>query len=88
MLTPVTGKDQQMRRYQFVVGVSLAALEEDLERTAGDDVSIALVQVFYAVGTGFVAVLERRGRASRPEREDSEDAASGTIAPATPRKRR
>jgi hypothetical protein len=87
MLTQANGKEKRMRRYQFVVGVSLAALDEELDRTAGDDPSIALAQVFYAAGTGFVAVLERRGDSSRAEREYPEDSPRGKTAASPPRKR-
>ncbi len=48
-----------MRRYQFIVGVSLAALEAELNRIANDEDFVELRQVFYVQGTGFVAAVER-----------------------------
>jgi hypothetical protein len=48
-----------MRRYQFVVGVSLSALEETLNRLVSQEPGLKLNQVFYAHGTGFVAAVER-----------------------------
>jgi hypothetical protein len=51
-------KGGKMTKYQFIVGVSLAALEEQVNRIVRDEPEIKLNQVFYAQGTGFVAVLE------------------------------
>jgi hypothetical protein len=48
-----------MPKYQFVVGVSLAALQADLNRIVQEEPSLQLHQVMYAPGTGFVAVVER-----------------------------
>jgi hypothetical protein len=48
-----------MPKYQFVVGVSLAALEADLNRIVQEEPSLKLHQIMYAQGTGFVAVVER-----------------------------
>jgi hypothetical protein len=48
-----------MGRYQFVVGVSLAALEEEVNRLVQDDPGLKLIQVLYAVGSGFTAIIER-----------------------------
>jgi hypothetical protein len=50
-----------MRRYKFVVGVNLSALEEELNRIAEDEQSVSLNQVLHAQGTGFVGVLEYPG---------------------------
>lgn len=47
-----------MARYRFITAVSLAALEQDLNRAAADDASLDLVQVLHVPGTGFVAVVE------------------------------
>jgi len=47
-----------MRRYQFVVGMTLAALEEEVNRIVNNEPSTKLIQVFYAQGTGFVGVVE------------------------------
>jgi len=47
-----------MAKYQFIVGVSLAALEEQVNRIVSEEPKIKLNQVFYAQGTGFVAVVE------------------------------
>jgi hypothetical protein len=52
-------KEIQMRKYQFIVGVSLSALEEEVNRVVNDEQSAKLNQVFYAQGTGFVGVIER-----------------------------
>ena len=48
-----------MQRYQFLVGVSVPALEEEVNRIVNDERSAKLNQVFYAPGTGFVGVVER-----------------------------
>jgi hypothetical protein len=77
MLTPANDKERRVRRYRFIVGVSLAALDDELDRVAGEDEEVALAQVFYAPGTGFVAVLERREHppheyASHPDRVGDE----------------
>ena len=48
-----------MQKYQFVVGVSLSALEEELNRLVNYEPSLKLIQVIFAVGTGFVAIVER-----------------------------
>lgn len=47
-----------MPRYQFITGVSLVALEEELNRVTSNEPSLELKQVFYAQGTGFVALIE------------------------------
>ena len=54
----LTRKVVEMPRYQFVVGVSTAALEEELNRLVIDEPCLKLIQVVYAMGTGFVAVVE------------------------------
>jgi len=47
-----------MTRYRFIVGATLAALEQDLNRIADAEPDIELRQVLLAQGTGFVAVVE------------------------------
>lgn len=47
-----------MSRYKFIVGVTLAALEEELNRIVAKDPRTKLIQVFYAQGAGYVAVVE------------------------------
>jgi hypothetical protein len=47
-----------MLRYQFIVGVTLSALEEELNQVVNNEHSAKLNQVFYAQGIGFVAVVE------------------------------
>ncbi len=51
-----------MQRYQFIVGVSLPALEEEVNRIVNDELFAKLNQVFYAPGTGFVGIVERPAR--------------------------
>ena len=87
MLTQADETEKRRRRYQFVVSVSLAALEEDLNRAVGDDPSIALVQVFYAAGTGFIAVLERGGQSPGAQRESADELVPQKAAPSAPRKK-
>jgi hypothetical protein len=48
-----------MRRYQFVVGVSLSALEAELSQIMNNEPGLVLREFTYAQGTGFVAVVER-----------------------------
>ncbi len=48
-----------MQRYQFVVGVSLSALDAELNRIVKEDPCLVLRGFTYAQGTGFVAVMER-----------------------------
>lgn len=48
-----------MPRYEFIIGVSLSMLEQELNRRVASDPCLALNQVMYAPGTGFVAVVER-----------------------------
>jgi len=52
-----------MPRYHFVVGVTLGALDVEVNRITADR-AVTLNQVLYAHGTGFVGVLEY------PERSD------------------
>lgn len=47
-----------MRRYQFVVGMTISALEDELNRIMNDDPSTKLIQVLYAQGTGFIGIIE------------------------------
>lgn len=54
----LNGEDSDMARYRFITAVSLAALEQDLNRAAADDPSLDLVQVLHVPATGFVAVVE------------------------------
>lgn len=54
-------RGNDLRRYRFIVGVTLAALEDDVNRVVHDDPRLCLFQVFYATGTGFVGVLECPG---------------------------
>jgi hypothetical protein len=58
-----------MRKYQFVVGVSLAALEEEVNRLVNDEPALRLIQVLYAVGSGFVAIMERSAASGEPRQE-------------------
>jgi hypothetical protein len=57
MLTNPTDGDK-MSRYRFIVGATLAALEQELNRVVDNDPEIELRQVLLAPGTGFVAVIE------------------------------
>lgn len=59
---PSFARGDDARRYRFLVGVTLAALEDDLNQVVTADPSLAVVQVFYAAGTGYVALVERRPR--------------------------
>jgi hypothetical protein len=61
-----------MPKYQFIVGVSLAALEADLNRIVQEEPSLKLHQVMYAPGTGFVAVLEHV-EVERPELRENRE---------------
>lgn len=47
------------QRYRFVVGVTLAALEAQVNQLTADPHGPALKQVLFATGTGFIAVLEQ-----------------------------
>ena len=62
-----------MQRYVFVVGVSLAALEAELNRIVEDDRSLSLKQVFFAQGTGFVGVVEHLGRDAIESNDESRE---------------
>jgi hypothetical protein len=70
-----------MRKYQFVVGVSLPALEEALNRIAEGEHSVSLNQVLHAPGTGFVAVLEHADNHGGPRvrRTRTDATATGTV---------
>lgn len=46
-----------MKKYKFIVGVSILALDEDLNRFLQDSPEHEVFEIFYAQGTGFVAVL-------------------------------
>lgn len=52
------------KKYQFVIGVNLPALEDDLNRLAVDEAGFKLNQVFYVQGTGFIGVVECTGGVS------------------------
>ena len=58
-----------MLKYQFVVGVSLAALEQEVKRLVNDEPALKLIQVLYAVGSGFVAIMERSAASGEPRQE-------------------
>ncbi|MFT4066303.1 hypothetical protein [Paraburkholderia sp.] len=55
---PAGKPDDGTRRYRFVVGATLAMLEEQVNRLTGEQRDLMLRQVLFATGTGFVAVLE------------------------------
>ncbi|GEM_PF-7026923 len=61
-----------MLRYQFIVGVSLPALEENLNRIAVSEPSLKLIQIMYVHGTGFVAVVERSDNAELNLNEEAD----------------
>jgi hypothetical protein len=48
-----------MHRYQFVIGVSLSALEAELNRIVKEEPFLALRGFTFAHGIGFIAVVER-----------------------------
>ena len=58
-----------MRKYLFVVGVSLPQLEEEVNRLVNDEPSLKLIQVIYAAGTGFVGIVEHSESAGAPQQE-------------------
>jgi len=70
-----------MRKYQFVVGVSLPVLEDEVDRLVQDEPGLKLIQVLYAAGSGFVAVVEHPGPAGEPHPEPK-----GVAAPISPKK--
>jgi hypothetical protein len=47
------------RRYQFLIAPTLLALEDEVNRLVSDDPYLQVIQILSAVGTGFVAVVER-----------------------------
>jgi hypothetical protein len=55
-----------MRRYQFVPGVSLGALEEEVNRLVNEEPSLKLIQVLQVMGSGLVAVMERPDGLAEP----------------------
>jgi len=58
-----------MQRYQFVVGASITALEEAVNRIVSEEPCLKLNHVIYAQGTGFVAVIEHPENARTPQTE-------------------
>ena len=62
-----------MPRYQFLVGVSLTALEEELNRMVSGEPSLKLHQVLYIQGTGFVAVVEHSESAKKGLRTEQRE---------------
>jgi hypothetical protein len=48
-----------MRQYQFVTGISLALLQDEVNRLAADHPDLTLNQVLHVPAHGFVAVLAR-----------------------------
>ena len=48
-----------MRQYQFVTRISLALLQDEVNRLAADDPDLMLNQVLLVPAHGFVAVLAR-----------------------------
>ncbi len=59
-----------MPRYQFVVGVSVTALEESVNHIVSDEPCLKLNHVLYAQGTGFIAVVERPEGAKASQTEE------------------
>ncbi|MBV8048782.1 MAG: hypothetical protein JO171_16655 [Paludibacterium sp.] len=52
-------------RYRFVTGITLTALETQVNLLARHE-PLALKQVLFATGTGFVAVMEREDAKPKP----------------------
>jgi hypothetical protein len=66
-----------MRKYQFVVGVSLAALEEEVNRLVSEEPGLRLIQVLQVMGSGLVAVVEHADRIAEPAQDAREAPAEG-----------
>lgn len=58
-----------MKKYKSIVGVSILALEEELNTFVSGSPEHEVVQIFYAQGTGFVAVLACDERDAEPPHE-------------------
>jgi hypothetical protein len=72
-------KHEALQKYLFVVGVSLASLEEELNRAAEQEEDLELKQVFYAQGSGFVAILERQSEVESESEDEGPKVASRDI---------
>ena len=55
-----------MDKYQFIVGMSVPALEVEINRLVSGDTDLHLRQVLFAQGTGFIAIVERTGEHPPP----------------------
>jgi hypothetical protein len=56
-----------MTRYKLLLGVTFAALEDEINRMVSDDSSAELINAFFAQGTGFIGAMEYEG--AEPTRE-------------------
>ena len=76
-----------MPRYQFIVGVSLSALEEQVNQLVNDEGSAKLTQVLYAQGTGFVGVVEHAENTDVVQTKRGEELVEDRPPPGRARKR-
>ena len=58
LLTELHRTETQMSKYKFLVGVTPAALEAELNSADAQEPLLKLRQVLLAPGTGFIAVVE------------------------------
>jgi len=53
-----------MRQYQFVIGISLALLQDEVNRLAAESPELTLNQILHVPGQGFVGIIERHVEAA------------------------
>ncbi len=76
-----------MPRYQFVTGISLSLLEEEINRMVAEEPGLALNQVLQVPGAGFVGVVERDISAPLAQPEPAEPAKPKPTKPRFARRR-
>jgi hypothetical protein len=77
-----------MRAYQFIVGVSLSALEKELNQVANHKDFVGLNQVLHVQGIGFIAVVERMEEQTKIEQVHEVDkSAQPRVSQRRPRKK-
>jgi hypothetical protein len=50
-----------MTSYKLLLGVTFAALEDEINRLVSDDSSAELINAFFAQGTGFIGAMKYEG---------------------------
>jgi hypothetical protein len=60
-----------MTQYKLLLGITIPALEAEINQVASNDSSARLINAFYAPGAGFVGAIEYQGEANTGPAESS-----------------